>query len=142
MMMPANFSAVAENEMTYVVGGGLVDVLAPVMTEENWQNINANIIYLVGNSVLQNTAVKGLGYVFGGQYVPGTLLKAGWDDLSTGHFTDDQDWALGLNILNGALKVAGYAASIYTLGNKQIGLDITKAAIMTGSEGALDPKKL
>ena len=32
MMMPANFSAVAENEMTYVVGGSLVDVLAPVMT--------------------------------------------------------------------------------------------------------------
>ena len=28
MMMPANFSAVAENEMTYVVGGSLVDVLA------------------------------------------------------------------------------------------------------------------
>ena len=27
MMMPANFSAVAENEMTYVVGGSLVDVL-------------------------------------------------------------------------------------------------------------------
>ena len=29
MMMPANFSAVAENEMTYVVGGSLVDGLAP-----------------------------------------------------------------------------------------------------------------
>ena len=40
MMMPANFSAVAENEMTYVVGGSLVDVLAPVMTTENWQNVS------------------------------------------------------------------------------------------------------
>ena len=40
MMMPANFSAVSENEMTYVVGGGLVDVLVPVMTEENWRNIS------------------------------------------------------------------------------------------------------
>ena len=43
MMMPANFSAVAENEMTYVVGGSLVDVLAPAMTTENWQNVSANV---------------------------------------------------------------------------------------------------
>ena len=26
MMMPANFSVVAENEMTYVVGGGVIDL--------------------------------------------------------------------------------------------------------------------
>ena len=44
MMMPANFSAVAENEMTYVVGGSLVDVLAPAMTTENWQNVSTNVI--------------------------------------------------------------------------------------------------
>jgi len=31
MMMPANFSAVSENEMTYVIGGGVADYLAPVM---------------------------------------------------------------------------------------------------------------
>ncbi len=42
MMMPANFSAVAENEMTYVVGGSLVDVLAPAMTTANWQNVSGN----------------------------------------------------------------------------------------------------
>ena len=131
MMMPANFSAVAENEMTYVVGGGLVDVLAPVMTTENWQNINANIIYLVGNGVLESTAVKGLGYVFGGNYEPGKLLSAGWDDISNtfNHFTGD--WAGAKGALNVGLKLLGYAASIYTLGNKQIGLDITKKAGFT-----------
>ena len=52
MMMPANFSAVAENEMTYVVGGSLVDVLAPAMTTANWQNVSANVIKIVGNSFL------------------------------------------------------------------------------------------
>jgi len=122
MMMPANFSAVAENEMTYVVGGGLVDVLAPVMTTENWQNINANLIYLVGNKVLSTTADTALSNVFSGHYVPGKMLSQGWKNLTTPAFSDDNNWALALNILNGGLKVAGYAASIYTLGNKQIGL--------------------
>ena len=31
MMMPANFSAVSENEMTYVMGGSVADYLAPAM---------------------------------------------------------------------------------------------------------------
>ena len=31
MMMPANFSAVSENEMTYVMGGSIADYLAPAM---------------------------------------------------------------------------------------------------------------
>ena len=31
MMMPANYSVIAENEMTYVNGGALIDCFAPVM---------------------------------------------------------------------------------------------------------------
>ena len=31
MMMPANFSAVSENETTYVMGGSVADYLAPAM---------------------------------------------------------------------------------------------------------------
>ena len=50
MMMPANFSAVAENELTYVVGGAsLVDYLAPAMKAENWQKFNTNMVTLIGN---------------------------------------------------------------------------------------------
>ena len=30
MMMPANFSAVSENEMTYVMGGSVADYLHPL----------------------------------------------------------------------------------------------------------------
>ena len=49
MMMPANFSAVAENELTYVVGGAsLVDYLAPAMTTENWQNVSTNVVKIIG----------------------------------------------------------------------------------------------
>ena len=50
MMMPANFSAVAENEMTYVVGGGLVDVLAPVLPTADWQRFNTNLVTIIGNT--------------------------------------------------------------------------------------------
>ena len=40
MMMPANFSAISENEMTYVNGGAsLSEILAPELKLENWQRI-------------------------------------------------------------------------------------------------------
>ena len=74
MMMPANFYAVAENEMTYVVGGSLVDVLAPAMKTENWQNVSANVIKIVGNSFLDAYTSSILGQLFDGNYVPGDVI--------------------------------------------------------------------
>ena len=72
MMMPANFSAVAENEMTYVVGGSLVDVLAPAMTTANWQNVSTNVIKIVGNAFLAKHMLAMLSNsLFDGNYVPG-----------------------------------------------------------------------
>ena len=73
MMMPANFSAVAENEMTYVVGGSLVDVLAPAMTTANWQNVSANVIKIVGNAFIANNAQAAFNTLFDGYYVPGDI---------------------------------------------------------------------
>ena len=32
MMMPANYSVIAENEMTYVNGGALIDCFAPALS--------------------------------------------------------------------------------------------------------------
>ena len=49
MMMPANFSAVSENEMTYVMGGSVADYLAPAMGAAQWQNFHKNLITIVGN---------------------------------------------------------------------------------------------
>ena len=75
MMMPANFSAVAENELTYVVGGAsLVDYLAPAMKAENWQNVSANVIKIVGNTFLNSYATAAFNSVFDGNYVPGDFI--------------------------------------------------------------------
>jgi len=84
MMMPANFSAVAENEMTYVVGGSLVDVLAPAMTTANWQNVSANVIKIVGNSFLAKYTNDVLAQLFDGNYVPGDVIGFSvWIRLTT-----------------------------------------------------------
>ena len=53
MMMPANFSAISENEMTYVNGGAsLAEILAPELKVENWQKFNTNMVTIIGNSFL------------------------------------------------------------------------------------------
>ena len=55
MMMPANYSVIAENEMTYVNGGAsFIDaigaVTAPIWTLDNVKTFNTNIVTLVGNT--------------------------------------------------------------------------------------------
>ena len=75
MMMPANFSAVAENELTYVVGGAsLVDYLAPAMTAQNWQNVSTNVVKIIGNTFLSNYVTTAFNSVFDGHYVPGDFI--------------------------------------------------------------------
>ena len=73
MMMPANFSAISENEMTYVNGGAsLADILAPELKVENWQKFNTNMVTIIGNSFMeQATSGNTVGVLFGGSYKPG-----------------------------------------------------------------------
>ena len=85
MMMPANFSAVAENEMTYVVGGSLVDVLAPVMTTANWQNVSTNVVKIVGNAFIANNANKAFNTLFDGYYVPGDVVGGLFNSVATAY---------------------------------------------------------
>ena len=70
MMMPANFSVVAENEMTYVVGGGLLEaigsVTAPVWTPANVKTFNTNLLTIIGNSFVTDVISGTVGVVFGG----------------------------------------------------------------------------
>ena len=70
MMMPANYSVIAENEMTYVVGGGVIEAIGAVTAPRwEWANVkqlSTNIVTIVGNAKLQNVVNKTLGYVFGG----------------------------------------------------------------------------
>ena len=129
MMMPANFSAVAENEMTYVVGGSLVDVLAPVMTTENWQNVSANVIKIVGNSFLDAYTSSILGQLFDGNYVPGDVIGFSVKNLdkayNKGYGTfENNAWGLAVGALNAGMQILGGLSAIYTLGSSSIGLEV------------------
>lgn len=131
MMMPANYSAVAENELTYVVGGGLVDALAPVMNEKNWQNVSVNLIQIVGNSYLNKTSDAFVGTVFGGNYVPGDLGKAAWGTVTKvwdANYEKKNGWSVLKALLNVGLQGAGVASAIYTLGSGTIGIQAGKVS--------------
>ena len=132
MMMPANYSAIAENEMSYVVGGGLVDVLAPVMTDDNWRNLNTNLIKIVGNAYLDKTVQSALGMVFSGAYVPGGVLTSAFNTVksiwgSAMDTTDNKVAGGAKGLFNIALQGVGILASIYTLGSGSIGIEKGKS---------------
>ena len=126
--MPANFSAVAENEMTYVVGGSLVDVLAPAMTTANWQNVSTNVIKIVGNAFLAKHTTNLLGELFDGNYVPGDVIGYSIKNLdkayNEGYGTfENNAWGLAVGALNVGMQILGGLSAIYTLGSSPIGLE-------------------
>lgn len=126
MMMPANFSAVSENEMTYVMGGSIAAYLAPVMEAAQWQNFSKNLVTIIGNSYLNNFVANTLGNVFSGTYVPGDVLEAFGGDISgiwnanyTAKKGDKWDVVAKSTIkgvLNVGLNIVGNLAAIYNLG--------------------------
>ena len=132
MMMPANFSAVAENELTYVVGGAsLVDYLAPAMKAENWQNVSANVIKIVGNTFLNNYVSSAFDSVFDGNYVPGDFIGGIFNTVHRAydkgfHTYGNTQWGAALGILNAGLSIAGGLSAI-TLGSGSVGLDVKSA---------------
>ena len=136
MMMPANFSAVAENEMTYVVGGSLVDVLAPAMTTANWQNVSANVIKIVGNAFLAKHTTNLLGELFDGNYVPGDVIGYSIKNLdkayNKGYGTfENNAWGLAVGALNAGMQILGGLSAIYTLGSSSIGLEFKGTDALT-----------
>ena len=144
MMMPANFSAVAENELTYVVGGAsLVDYLAPAMKAENWQNVSANVIKIVGNSFLNSYATAAFNSVFDGNYVPGDFIGGVFNTVHRAydkgaHTYSNGAWGAGLGILNAALSIAGGLSAIYTLGSGSVGLELKKVDGQVLNSGYFD----
>lgn len=108
MMMPANYSVIAENEMTYVNGGALIDCFAPLMTSSNWKTFNTNLIKIIGNSFMQPVINATLGVMFGGQWGTDTLF--GDNGSISGYYTSDA------SVLNKIMGTIGGLATIYTLG--------------------------
>ena len=123
MMMPANFSAVSENEMTYVMGGSIADYLCPIMETKNWQKFSTNLVTIVGNSYLNNFVGNTLGAIFCGTYTPGDVLGNFGSDISAiwhnNYFdgtTKDKVLTGMKGVLNVGLNVVGNLAAIYNLG--------------------------
>lgn len=123
MMMPANFSAVSENEMTYVMGGSVADYLAPAMGKKEWSNFSKNLVTIIGNSYLGNFVNNTLGVIFSGTYVPGGVLSNFGSDISgiwnanyDGTDTKSKILSGMAGVLNVGLNIAGNLAAIYNLG--------------------------
>ena len=136
MMMPANFSAVSENEMTYVMGGSVADYLCPIMTKKEWSKFSTNLVTIVGNRYLQHFVDNTLGNVFSGTYTPGDVLgsfggdiKGVWGDNYAGSDAETKDKVLtGMKgVLNVGLNIVGNLAAIYNLGF---------GTVKNGAEGA------
>ena len=144
MMMPANFSAISENEMTYVNGGAsLADILAPSLEVKNWQKFNTNMVTIIGNSFLGKYVENTVGVLFNGAYKPGNLgnawltgVKGAYStgyDAGFGKHGDEQtagDKFLngGNGVLNAGLRMVGSAAAIYNLATGTVKNDASEKA--------------
>ena len=144
MMMPANFSAISENEMTYVNGGAsLADILAPELKVENWQKFNTNMVTIIGNSFMSKYIGNTVGVLFNGAYKPGNLgnawltdVKGAYDTGSAagfgkheGELTAGDKFLNGANgVLNAGLRMVGSAAAIYNLATGTVKNDVSEKA--------------
>ena len=123
MMMPANFSVVAENEMTYVVGGGLLEaigsVTAPVWTPANVKTFNTNLLTIVGNSYVSKLVSTTLGVMFGGNWGGDGPMSSFFGDNGSLSGIVKYGIAGGSKELNGFnkfMQVVGLSAAVYQLG--------------------------
>ena len=142
MMMPANFSAISENEMTYVNGGAsLADILAPSLEVKNWQKFNTNMVTIIGNSFMDKYIGNTVGVLFDGKYVPGDLGKAWFQGVNgaygtgkdqVGNVTESEGFnkfLAGSNgVLNAGLRMVGSAAAIYNLATGTVKNDVSEKA--------------
>ena len=118
MMMPANYSVIAENEMTYVNGGAsFIDaigaVTAPIWTLDNVKTFNTNIVTLVGNTFLSKVVNQTIGVLFSGNTtwkavgaIPKTLFTT---NVAKGTIEKN-------NIGDYVMNALGVAAAVYNLG--------------------------
>ena len=128
MMMPANFSAVSENEMTYVMGGSIGEYLMDPMGKAQWKQFSTNLGIVVGNHYINSFLKNTVGTVFSGVYgSEGHTVLGKYAAEVSGiwgkNYTADKDaeWTVkasqgALGVLNVALDVVGNLAAIYNLG--------------------------
>lgn len=115
MMMPANYSVIAENEMTYVNGGAnaFIDaigaVTAPIWTLDNVKTFNTNLVTIIGNAYVQKFINNTIGVIFSGNTTKEAVgdifgVVVGKDKFKAGQYGD------------GIATILGNMAAIYNLG--------------------------
>ena len=130
MMMPANYSVIAENEMTYVNGGAnFIDaigaVTAPIWDVTNVKTFSTNIVTLIGNKFIGKLVDGTLGVLFSGNTTWGDVKAAPKKLFSTGN-------GIGDDIAN----FLGLTAAAYNLGRVDVANKASAASIgMTQGDG-------
>ena len=130
MMMPANYSVIAENEMTYVNGGAnFIDaigaVTAPIWDVTNVKTFSTNIVTLIGNKFIGKLVDGTLGVLFSGNTTWGEVKAAPKKLFSTGN-------GIGDDIAN----FLGLTAAAYNLGRVDVANKASSASIgMTQGDG-------
>ena len=130
MMMPANYSVIAENEMTYVNGGAnFIDaigaVTAPIWDVTNVKTFSTNIVTLIGNKFIGKLVDSTLGVLFSGNTTWGDVKAAPKKLFSTGN-------GIGDDIAN----FLGLTAAAYNLGRVDVANKASSASIgMTQGDG-------
>ena len=130
MMMPAKYSVIAENEMTYVNGGAsFIDaigaVTAPIWDVTNVKTFSTNIVTLIGNKFIGKLVDGTLGVLFSGNTTWGDVKAAPKKLFSTGN-------GIGDDIAN----FLGLTAAAYNLGRVDVANKASSASIgMTQGDG-------
>lgn len=130
MMMPANYSVIAENEMTYVNGGAnFIDaigaVTAPIWDVTNVKTFSTNVVTLIGNKFIGKLVDGTLGVLFSGNTTWADVKAAPKALFSTGN-------GIGDDIAN----FLGLTAAAYNLGRVDVANKASSASIgMTKSDG-------
>ena len=114
MMMPANYSVIAENEMTYVNGGAnFIDaigaVTAPIWDVTNVKTFSTNMVTLIGNKFIGKLVDGTLGVLFSGNTTWADVKAAPKALFSTGN-------GIGDDIAN----FLGLTAAAYNLGRTEV----------------------
>jgi uncharacterized membrane protein len=118
MMMPANYSVIAENEMTYVEGGAWY--LAPLEAEKAVNSVLTNVVNYIGNGYVGKIMTAAIGTWFSSVGDADVIDQVG--NGVAGIFTNgtSSDKAWYVNALAGLTNTIGVLSGIYLLGSNTI----------------------
>lgn len=138
MMMPANYSVIAENEMTYVNGGAsFIDaigaVTAPIWDVNNVKTFSTNIVTLIGNAFIGDTIHNTLGKIF----AAGASFESIGDGFKSIFVAKDAKG--NVHYGESIAKTLGAAAAIYNLGRADVANEAGKVTLFPAPKAEYKP---